>query len=144
MVARARIPARDTRDMDPERPLVSPHRGELGRVTAGMDVVKKIEADAGDPATSRVPPKATHTMTSVRSPRNRPGGPGFGPHLRAGAGIRADGRVPSLDWTMTINPGPTRSRTTPMSSRGRKTCPARLHAHANFIHSNLGIALGKL
>lgn len=37
----------------------------FGRVTSGMDVVQKIEADAGDPATKGVPPKVTHTMTSV-------------------------------------------------------------------------------
>lgn len=37
----------------------------FGRVTSGMDVVQKIEADAGDPATNGVPPKVTHTMTSV-------------------------------------------------------------------------------
>lgn len=37
----------------------------FGQVTAGMDVVRQIEADGGDPAANGVPPKVTHTMISV-------------------------------------------------------------------------------
>lgn len=37
----------------------------FGRVTSGLDVVQKIEADAGDPASNGVPPKVIHTMTKV-------------------------------------------------------------------------------
>ena len=38
----------------------------FGRVTSGMDVVRAIEADGGDPAANGVPPKVTHRMVTVR------------------------------------------------------------------------------
>ncbi len=37
----------------------------FGQVTAGLDVVRAIEADGGDPRGNGVPPRVTHTITSV-------------------------------------------------------------------------------
>lgn len=37
----------------------------FGTVSSGLDVVKKIEADGGDPAKNGMPPKVLHKMVSV-------------------------------------------------------------------------------
>lgn len=42
-----------------------PRYSLFGRVTSGMEVVRQIEADGGDPAANGVPPRVTHTMMSV-------------------------------------------------------------------------------
>lgn len=44
---------------------LQPNYSLFGKVSSGMDVVKKIEADGGNPATNGVPPKVLHRMVTV-------------------------------------------------------------------------------